>query len=100
MTAAELWLRGRGEGVPPALLRSMLEALPAEEGFVPEALAGAALTLYAQVARGTGDRTDALPLLAADALFTHAFEAQAEIDPLGVDALVVRCEHDLGEIGR
>lgn len=98
MTAAELWLRGRVDGVPPALFRSMLEALPPQDHAIPEALAGAAITLYAQVARGAGDRSDALPLLAADALFTHAFEAQAEVDPLGVDALVVRCERGLGEV--
>jgi hypothetical protein len=37
--------------------------------------------LYSQVVEGEGGREDALPLLAADALLTHAFQAQAELDP-------------------
>lgn len=89
MTAAE-WVRARLADAPPALLQAMLAALPAEGDLpVPDALAAGALSLYAQLPR-TGGRDDALPLLAADALFTHALEAQAEADPDGVAALAER----------
>ena len=98
MTRAELWLSGRAEGVPPTLLENMVSALPDLEEEVPTALATGAISLYAAVARGDGGRADALPLLAADALFTHAFEAQAEVDPDGLEGLVLRCEARLGEI--
>lgn len=89
MTAAE-WVRGRLEDAPPALLDAMLAALPADAALpVPDALAAGALALYAGLP-ATGGREDALPLLAADALFTHALEAQAEADPGGVAALAER----------
>lgn len=42
------------------------------------------MSLYGQILRGTGGREDALPLLAADALLTHALEARAEMDVDGV----------------
>ncbi|HEU4882987.1 MAG TPA: hypothetical protein VFT45_12090 [Longimicrobium sp.] len=93
MTAAEAWVRGRLAGSPPALLDAMLAALPADDALqVPDALAEGALAIYAQLlAGGAGaDRDDALPLLAADALFTHALQAQAEADPDGVPALAER----------
>jgi hypothetical protein len=98
VTAAELWLRGRAEGVPPALFRAMVAALPREASVVPAALVTGAMHLYGAVASGTGDRSDALPLLAADALLTHAFEAQAEMAPAGLESLVSRCEDALGAI--
>lgn len=93
MTAAEAWVRGRLAGAPPALLDAMLAALPADGKMsVPDALAEGALAIYARLlAGGAGaDREDALPLLAADALFTHALQAQAEADPDGVAALAER----------
>ncbi len=52
------------------------DALPAASG-----LAEAAVDLYRTVATGEGRRHDALALLAADALFTHAFQVQAETSP-------------------
>jgi hypothetical protein len=89
VTAAE-WVRGRLGDAPPALLDAMLAALPADADLpVPDALAAGALALYARLPE-TGGRADALPLLAADALFTHALEAQAETDPDGVAALAER----------
>ena len=89
MTAAE-WLRGRMVDAPPALLDAMLGAVPVDDDLpLPDALAAGALALYAGLPR-TGGRADALPLLAADALFTHALEAQAETDPDGVPALAER----------
>lgn len=99
MTAAE-WIRGRLADAPPALLETMLAALPVGgEMPVPEALAEGALKLYAALLHGSGGREDALPLLAADALFTHALEAQAEADPAAVPALAERIG-SAGALGR
>jgi hypothetical protein len=71
-------------------MHAMLAALPADaRGSVADTLAAAAVGLYAQLRAGTGCREDALPLLAADALLTHAVEAQAEADP---GALAEFCE--------
>ena len=78
MTEAERWVRERFPDAPPELLESMSEAVRAHPGAVPEALAQGALDLYGRVAAGKGGRDDALPLLAADALLTHAFEALTE----------------------
>jgi hypothetical protein len=92
VTAAE-WVRGRLGDAPPALLDAMLAALPDDPALsVADALAQGAITLYRELlAAGAGARReDALPLLAADALFTHALEAQAGIDPNGVPALAER----------
>jgi hypothetical protein len=69
---------------------SALDDAPDADVPVPDVLAGAALALYRRVASGAGGRNDALPLLAADALFTHAFEAQAELDAGGIPALARR----------
>ena len=93
MTAAAEWLRGRLADAPPALLDAMLAALPDDPALaVPEALVRGALRLYYAVLEdGAGARRDdALPLLAADALLTHALEAQAELDPARVPALAER----------
>jgi hypothetical protein len=75
------WLAHRVASAPPELLETMLAAVADDESAIPDALAAGALTLYEQVVHGTGGREDALPLLAADALFTHAFEAQAIMNP-------------------
>jgi hypothetical protein len=84
------WVRARLADAPRELLDAMLAALPADEALpVPDALAQGALSLYAALP-ATGGREDALPLLAADALFTHALEAQAEADPDGLPALAER----------
>lgn len=99
MTAAAAWLRQRDAGVPPVLLEAMLSALPEDDdAAVPQALAAGALRLYAEVGRGSGGREFALPLLAADALFTHAFEAQAETATEGLEALIASCQRELGGI--
>lgn len=91
MTAAERWLREHASGAPPALMDAMLAALPPSGyGPVPEALAAGALRLYRDLRQGTGGREDALPLLAADALLTHAVQAQAELDPDAVGAFTRR----------
>jgi hypothetical protein len=92
VTAAE-WVRGRLGDTPPALLDAMLAALPDDADLpVAEALAAGAISLYRDLLAGGAGvrREDALPLLAADALLTHALEAQAEIDPDGVPSLAER----------
>jgi hypothetical protein len=88
VTPAEQWLRERLPAAPSRLLEAMIAALPASATSVPDALAEGALTLYAEVLRGTGCREDALPLLAADALLTHTFQ---ELDPAGIPELARRC---------
>ena len=98
MSTAEVWLRGQLGGAPPALLETMIAALGEGGDAVPAELAAAALRLYARVARGQGGREDALPLLAADALLTHAFQAQAEMRPRALDSLIARCQDGLKEI--
>ena len=100
MSDAAAWLRGRLPAAPPALLEQMAAALPRRQTSTAAALIDGALTLYRGVAAGSGGREDALPLLAADALLTHAFEAQAEEDPEGLLELAARCEAALGEVAR
>lgn len=79
---AEAWLRSRAGEAPSHLLEAMVQAVGGQgEGALPDRLAEAALSLYSQVLTGTGGREDAFPLLTADALLTHAFEAQAELEP-------------------
>jgi hypothetical protein len=93
VTAAETWVRARLGDAPPALLEVMLAALPDDpDRPVADALAEGALALYTRLLTGGAGalREDALPLLAADALFTHALEAQAQADPDGVPALAER----------
>lgn len=87
MSPGERWLRDRAAGAPAELLETMAAAIPDGVDEVPRALAEAAQSLYRRVAGGRGGREDALPLLAADALLTHAFEAQAEVDPAAIRAL-------------
>ena len=65
-------------------MRTMVESLPAVAPGVADALLLGATSLYRRVAAGSGAREDALPLLAADALMTHAFQASAEHDPAGL----------------
>ncbi|HEX8391333.1 MAG TPA: hypothetical protein VF665_03160 [Longimicrobium sp.] len=89
MTPAEAWIRGRLGDAPPALLAEMIGALPADASLpIPAAMGQGAHSLLATL---SGEpRSEALPLLAADALLTHAFAAQAELDPDGIAALAER----------
>jgi hypothetical protein len=57
---------------------------------LPDTLAAAAVALYRSLRGGATQRDDALPLLAADALMTHALEAQAQADPAGLAAFAER----------
>jgi hypothetical protein len=93
VSPAHAWLRERLPDAPPRLLSAMESALPTDasaDAPVADALAEGALALYARVLQGTGGREDALPLLAADALMTHALQAQAEADPEGIAAFTER----------
>jgi hypothetical protein len=87
---AERWIRGRLGAAPASLIERMVEAVRGRDGAAAEAMADGAVELYAEVAAGAGGREDAFPLLAADALLTHAFQAQAELDPGRVPALAER----------
>lgn len=91
MTPAELWLREHCSGAPERLLACMVGALPATTASVPDALLQGAVRLYREVTASDCTRDDALPLLAADALLTHAFQVQAEFDVAGVEELADRC---------
>lgn len=93
MTRTELlaWLDAR-HPVPPPTLRAHL-GRRAEDGpgGLPDDLADAGRALLARVlARPEAGRDLALDLLAADALVTYAFEAQAEQDAGGLVALARR----------
>ena len=90
MNAGRDWVARHLADAPPELLDAMLRAIPeSPEPDPSRALALGAIALYSRVARGTGGREDALPLLAADALLTHAFEAKAMEDPTGVQAFAL-----------
>lgn len=97
MTRADVvrWLDGR-RPVPPEELRTHLKASVTELSAaaplaLPEYLAAVGRQLLEQVAgQPSGGRELALVLLAADALVTYAFEAQAEADPAGLAALATR----------
>lgn len=90
MTAAQ-WLAERAADAPPHLRIAMIDALNVDAGApIPDALADGALRMYRRVVGGEGGREDAFPLLVADALLTHAFEAQAEMDAAGVMDLARR----------
>jgi hypothetical protein len=96
---AEDWLRARLPAAPESLLEMMIGALEPETGMISETLARAAMSLYAEVVALDGGRDAALPLLAADALLTHAFQARAEEDPDGLEAFAERWGAS-GELGR
>jgi hypothetical protein len=80
------WLDARRPVPPPTLHAHLARRAQDGPGVLPDHLADAGRALLARVlARPEAGRELALDLLAADALVTYAFEAQAEQD---VDALV------------
>jgi len=95
-----IWLRPRLAEAPPELavdILALLETTPDLDLSDPvAALAGAALAGLAQVADGTGERTEALRLLAADAALTYAFEAAAEAGTAAELAVRVGLSGELG----
>ncbi len=103
MTAGATWLATNLASAPSRLREVMARAVEdceadAQGTDAAEALGKAALALYQEVVAGDGGRDDALVLLAADALLTHAFHAQAELDPDGLPGFASRCG-GRGEIG-
>jgi hypothetical protein len=93
VTRSELraWLEAR-RPAPPLTLRAHLERRAEDiPGVGPDHLADAGRALLERVlAHPAAGRELALDLLAADALVTYAFEAQAERDANGLVALARR----------
>jgi hypothetical protein len=91
MDPGERWIRERLDAAPPELTGAMIEAVWAiPSGGLADRFAGAAIRLYQSVVEGSTGRDTALPLLAADALFTHSFQVQAETDVAALPAFVER----------
>jgi hypothetical protein len=85
------WLAVRRPAAPSAVAAHIAGACHPDGGELPERLARAGVTLLRRVAEAPeGGRELALDLLAADALVTYAFEAQAEVDVDGLIALADR----------
>ncbi|HWZ27330.1 MAG TPA: hypothetical protein VNX15_02125 [Gemmatimonadales bacterium] len=85
------WLSGRRPVPPKALAERLTETVGDEAGAPPATLAGLGARVLDRVAQATPqDRRQALDLLAADALVTYAFEAQAEADVRGLSRLAER----------
>ena len=83
MTRTELaaWLDARRPVPPPALRQHLMAFVQDTPGPLHAHLADAGVALLGRVLnRPEGGRELALDLLAADALVTYAFEAQAEED--------------------
>jgi len=97
MTRREVlaWLEAR-RPVPPDALRVCLEAAVTDGELSPRVPLPDQLALVGRrvlgrvVGRPEGGRELALELLAADALITYAFEAQAELDAAGLATLAER----------
>lgn len=99
-SATHRWLKPRMMEAPPELaadILRLLDATPEADFSDPViALATAALAGLEQVADGTGDRGEALRLLAADAALTYAFEAAAEAGRSAELAARVGLDGELG----
>jgi hypothetical protein len=97
MTRREVlaWLEAR-RPLPPDELRACLEAAVIDGELSPGVPLPDQLALVGRrvlgrvVGRPEGGRELALELLAADALITYAFEAQAELDAAGLATLAER----------
>jgi len=85
------WLDARRPAPPPTLRAHLARRVMDAPGTLPDHLADGGRALLARVlAEPLGGRELALDLLAADALVTYAFEAQAERDAAGLVALARR----------
>lgn len=81
---------------PPSLVEPMTRRLEASSASLPDHLAIAGKGLLDSVlSHPEGGRELALDLLAADALVTYAFEAQAEVDARGLVDLAERIARGL-----
>ncbi|HYK09535.1 MAG TPA: hypothetical protein VEV39_01920 [Gemmatimonadales bacterium] len=97
MSAEDLstWLSGRKPAAPAALAVRLADAVGNEAGAPPSTLAFLGDHLLGRVAAATTqDRRQALDLLAADALVTYAFEAQAEADVRGLTSLAEKISRE------
>ncbi len=85
------WLESRSPAPPPALRARLRAVVTDSPELLPQHLAATGARLVQRVAEcDGGGRELALDLLAADALVTYAFEAQAEADVEGLIALAGR----------
>jgi hypothetical protein len=85
------WLAARRPVAPLTLVEPMTRRLEQSGASLPDHLAAAGKALLDGVlSHPEGGRELALDLLAADALVTYAFEAQAETDARGLVALAER----------
>ena len=85
------WLESRRPAPPGTLARHLAAAVTDSPADLPDHLIETGRRLLGRVvADPDGGRELALDLLAADALVTYAFEAQAEQDVNGLGALVTR----------
>lgn len=94
------WLEPRIAGAPTELAADILRLVETTPGLdlsdPVSALAASGLAGLEQVAAGTGERSAALRLLAADAALTYAFEAAAESGRSAELAEKVGLEGELG----
>ncbi len=93
MTRAEVvdWLARRRPAPPGALGAHLARSVRDRAAPLPDHLAAEGAELLRRVvAASPAGRERALDLLAADAFVTYAFEAQAEVDVLGLEALAER----------
>ena len=99
-SSTRLWLELRLKEAPSELrddILQLLDTTPCIDLSDPvDALAMAALVGLEQVVAGTGNRTEALRLLAADAALTYAFEAAAEAGRSAELAARVGLDGELG----
>lgn len=85
------WLDGRRPVPPPTLRRHLLSLVQDRPGNLADHLADEGASVLRRVLdQPEAGRELALDLLAADALVTYAFEAQAEVDTAGLQALARR----------
>jgi len=96
-TRAEMlaWLSARRPAAPEPLAAHLATLVHDSRRTLPESLAATGVELLGMVAAAPeAGRELALDLLAADALVTYAFEAQAELDIEGLAALAGRLHRD------
>lgn len=89
MSIPDSWLASHTAGAPDSLCQRVLAwaALTDPGQPIPERLSSAGQAALEAVLHSGQDRSVALDLLAADALVTLAFLAQAEGDPGGLQVL-------------
>ncbi len=74
----ETWLAGRLESAPPELAEAVWPLVRGRLADGEDGLVHAALVALENAADGEADRSEAVTLLAADAILTYALEAAAD----------------------